>query len=303
MLSNRDYNKNAKRPQKRKLKKSVYVIAAAVLVICFVAILFAVKGTKAPAVSSSTPVSVQAALSSSSSQTSSIIEENFKYTKTIPILMYHSIAYEKNNILRVPKDKFDAEMKWLYDNGYKTITLDDVYNGIESGKGVPEKSVVITFDDGYVDNYQNAYPVLKKYGFTGTTFMITSSIDNPHDGYLSSAQIKEMDADCLKVESHTVTHGYLNKMSYEKQLKELKDSKAALEKLLGHEIKYLAYPTGKYDANTVKAAKEAGYKMCFKMNGGQGTVSDPQYEFPRFFVGEDLNDFISRIKGTARYSK
>lgn len=302
MLKDRDYDKHKAKSHKRKVKKGVWVAILIAAVIGFLIGYFAVKGVKSLAKPSSTPA-VSSSSAVSSSAASSKPDENIKYTKTIPILMYHSIAYEKNNILRVPKDKFDAEMKWLYDNGYKTITLDDVYNGVESGKGVPEKSVVITFDDGYVDNYQNAFPVLKKYGFTGTTFMITKSIDDPVNGYLSGEQLKEMDADCLKVESHTVTHGYLSEMSYDEQLKELKDSKAALEKLLGHEVKYLAFPTGKYDENTIKAAKEAGYNMCFKMNGGQGTVSDSKYEFPRFFVGENLDDFISRVKGTAEYSK
>ena len=77
--------------------------------------------------------------------------------------MYHSISYEKGNILRVSKENFRKQMKYLKDNNYTTLTLDELYNYMKTGKIVPKKPIVITFDDGYKDNYTNAYPILKEF--------------------------------------------------------------------------------------------------------------------------------------------
>lgn len=241
--------------------------------------------------------SASASLSSSLINNGSEESRPAATTTKIPILMYHSIAYQKGNILRVPQDKFTAEMKWLYDNGYKTLTLDELYDGISKNKPFPEKSVCITFDDGYNDNYDSAFPVLKQYKFKATVFMISDKIDDAYDGYLTSAQLKEMDKDGMQIECHTVDHKDLDTLSYKKQLSELTDSKAKLEALLGRKVDYIAYPSGKYDDNTIKAAKQVGYKICFKMNGGIGKIGDNVYEFPRTFVGENLQDFINRVHG------
>ena len=220
--------------------------------------------------------------------------------------MYHSINYDPKhptNILRVPKDKFAAEMKWLHDNNYSTLTLDDLYDAVSKNKPVPEKSVVLTFDDGYGDNYDNALPIIKQYKFKATVFMITKEIGDSKNGYLTKAQLMEMDKNGMRIECHTVSHPDLDTLSYKRQYEELADSKTALETLLGRSIDFIAYPSGRYNNDTITAAKKIGYKICFKMKGGIATINDNRYEFPRAFVGQDLNDFISRVKGTAEYSK
>lgn len=217
-------------------------------------------------------------------------------TTRIPVLMYHSILYEKGNILRIPKEKFETQMKWLYDNGYHTLSLDELYDAVSGKRPVPEKSVVLTFDDGYGDNYTNAFPILKKYHFKATVFMITSKIGDARDNYLTAEQIKEMDANGMRVECHTLSHPNLDKLSYQEQYKELSESKAALERLLDRKVNYIAYPSGKYNKDTIKAAQQLGFKICFKMNGGAGSVTDSRYEFPRAFVGENLHDVIKIVQ-------
>lgn len=280
---------------RRYLKIGGYAAAAIALIVI---IALAVYSDSSSGVkkdhSSPAPASVSAASADGSSEEPS---QPTATTDSIPVLMFHSIAYEKGNILRIPQDKFAAEMKWLYDNGYKTLTLDQLYDGISNNKQFAEKSVVLTFDDGYADNYTNAFPVLKQYNFKATLFMITDKIDDAQNGYLTSAQLKEMQNYGIDIECHTVDHKDLDTLSYKKQLSELTDSKAALEALLNKKVDYIAYPSGKYDDNTLKAAKEVGYKMCFKMNGGIGKLGDNVYEFPRTFVGEDLQDFINRVHG------
>jgi peptidoglycan/xylan/chitin deacetylase (PgdA/CDA1 family) len=212
------------------------------------------------------------------------------------VLMYHSIAYEKNNKLRVPAENFDKQMKWLHDNGYTALTPDQLSECLSGKKVFPLKSVMITLDDGYGDNYGNMYPIIKKYGLHATVFMITSKIGA--DGFLSAAQLKEMsDSGYVSVESHTVTHPYLSDLSYASQLRELTDSKNTLEGILGKKVEYLAYPTGKYNKNSIAAAQAAGYKLCLLMEGGTGSLDTSAYEYPRAFVDSSLNTLIDAVNG------
>lgn len=276
--------------------KKLIVLAATLLI----AVGITACGNNKPASNKTTAAKTSSTAvkkSSENSKDSPSENKTGKTTTRIPVLMYHSINYEKGNILRVPKEKFAAQMKWLYDNGYKTLSLDELYNAVSQNKPIPEKSVVLTFDDGYGDNYYDAFPVIKQYHFKATVFMITSDIDKAKDNYLTADQLKEMDAGGMRIECHTVTHPDLSTLSYKSQYKQLSDSKTALENLLGHSIDYIAYPSGKYNDNTIKAAQQLNYKLCFKMKGGVGSITDNRYEFPRAFVGEDLQDIIKIVQG------
>lgn len=200
--------------------------------------------------------------------------------KSIPVLMYHSIAFEKGNELRVPKEKFREQMKFLKDNGYTTLSLDEVYEFFQNNKPIPSKSVVITFDDGYEDNYLNAYPVLKEFGFKATIFVITSTIDN-NKACLNSAQLKEMQKNGIDIESHTVNHDELDKISYAKQLDTLKRSKETIENLLNKKVYYIAYPVGKWNNDTIEAAKQAGYRMAFTTKNSWSNKENGLYTLNR----------------------
>ena len=214
----------------------------------------------------------------------------------VPVLMYHSIAVEKGNPIRMPLEQFDKEMKYIKDQGYTTLTLKELYDYFENKVPVPDKSIVITLDDGYENNYTEAFPVLKKYGLKATVFMITCTIDvNPK--CLTSAQLKEMDKAGIEIESHTVTHRDLDTLSYDEQMAELKDSKAALEKLLGRPVDYVAYPEGKYNGNTIKAVAAAGYKMAFTTNGRWSDKSDGILTLDRVYIStfHSMNVFKDRL--------
>lgn len=185
--------------------------------------------------------------------------ENVK-ANTIPILMYHSIAYEKKNELRVPIENFSQQMKYLKDNNYKTLTMDELYNHLKNNKPFPNKSIVLTFDDGYADNFLSAYPIIKENGFKATIFVITDTIDK-NSYYLNSKQLLELHKNGIDIGSHTTDHEKLNKVSYEDQLKTLKASKGVLEKLLNTKIDYIAYPYGNWNEDTLRAAKDSGYTL------------------------------------------
>lgn len=216
-------------------------------------------------------------------------------SKKIPVLMYHSIDFEKGNPLRIPKDKFRLQMKYLKDSGFTPLTLNELYSYLVFGSQLPAKPIVLTLDDGYVDNYTNAFPVLKEFNFKATVFMITSLIDtNPK--YLTSSELVEMDKAGVDIESHSVTHPELNTLSYDNQLQELKTSKAALEKILGREVPYLAYPFGKFNNDTLKITQDLGYKMAFSTIIGVAGKSDGIYKLHRFYVSNDYSmDYFKQM--------
>lgn len=224
---------------------------------------------------------------------SSIAASNASWTNThVPVLMYHSISEEAGNNLCVPPALFDSEMAWLKQNGYTALSMDELYAHISAHTPLPDKVVVITLDDGYFDNYTNAYPILKKYGLKATVFMISGKIGTSN--YMVDSQLKEMSQNGVDIEDHTVTHGYLSKMTYSQQLAELKDSQTAISQITGKPVNYVAYPYGDYNANTLRAAQTLGYKLGFLEDGGTATVSDPAYEVRRAYVSakDDLNAFI-----------
>lgn len=231
-------------------------------------------------------------IASSSKNTPKVLKYN---DKGIPVIMYHSIKDEKDNPVRVSKESFQAQMKYLKDNNYTALSLDELYEFIENNVPVPEKSVVLTFDDGYKDNYETAYPILKKYGFKATIFVISDYIGK--DEYLNASQIKELDKSGIRIESHTVKHEALNALSYNDQLATLKQSKESLQGLLSRQIKYIAYPYGKYNESTIKAAKAAGYSLALTTDGRWSDKSDGIYTLDRVFISglHNLDTFIYRI--------
>lgn len=169
--------------------------------------------------------------------------------KGVPIITYHCIddnIFGEKDMFVSPK-VFDEQMKYLYDSGYTPITFSQL-NQLQKIK----KPILITMDDGYEDNYRYAYPVLKKYNFHATIFLITNSLE--HGKFLKINQIHEM-SDLIDFESHTVHHQNLSKLSDTKVEYEVKESKNALEKLLSKKIIAIAYPFGAYNRNTISAVK------------------------------------------------
>jgi peptidoglycan/xylan/chitin deacetylase (PgdA/CDA1 family) len=223
--------------------------------------------------------------------------------KGIPVLMYHCIDKEivngKENELKVTPEDFRAQMNYLKANGYTTLTLDEAYKFFQSNEGVPEKSVVLTFDDGYEDNYVNAFPVLKEMGFKATVFVVTDYVDKI-GLYMTSSQLKELDANGFQVESHTANHERLNELAYEQQLSTLKTSKEFLEKLLNRPVNYFAYPEGKFNASAKKAVADAGYKMAFTTAGTWSDKSDGILTLDRVYISAQRDFANFKLRVTSR---
>ncbi|HEY8805295.1 MAG TPA: polysaccharide deacetylase family protein [Clostridium sp.] len=225
---------------------------------------------------------------------------SLKYNnESVPVLMYHSIGPAKLNPYVVSTDRLNRDMQYLKNNGFTTLSTDELYDFMVKNKPVPKKSILITFDDGYEDNYTNAFPILKKYNFKATIFVITGYVDKGKQ-FLSSAQLKEMQKSGIDIESHTNLHEKLGTYTYNSQLKTLKTSKDYIEKTLNKTVKYISYPFGSYNSDTLKAVNAVGYKMAFTTNGRWANISNGILSLDRVFVSgfHHSNSFQTRVNNS-----
>jgi len=230
----------------------------------------------------------------------------------VPILMYHSISAADSKSLfvlgrhrtaplclnNVSPASFEWQMRFLKDNGYQVITLDDYVEGNRQGKKFNHKTVVITFDDGYVDNYTNAFPVLKKYHFPATIFLISDFVSR-NSNVLTWEEIKEMDHDGISFESHTRRHAYLPKQTPEQLKDEIITSKHDIEAHLGKPVYYMAYPCGGFNEKIKAVVALAGYKAALTTNRGTDRYDIDLYELSRIHINNWDNEltFMQKMSG------
>lgn len=214
----------------------------------------------------------------------------------IIVLNYHKIDNMNISLSVTPSD-FDRQMKYLKDNHYNIITPDMLYNHLTKGTALPAKPVLITFDDGYEDNYKNAYPILKKYGFTATIFVVTGLVGK-YPNYLTWAQCRELKKEGFFIESHTVSHKSLTELTSEQIKAEVVQSKKTLDEKLHQNTYYFAYPTGTYNLYIAQILKDAGYRGAFTIK--YGTVDNSSNLFalervPVFHTGNTFHSFYQRL--------
>lgn len=213
----------------------------------------------------------------------------------VPVLYYHSVMVEKGNEVRMPPEQFEEQMAYMKENLYESITLDQLYEAFCKNGVLPAKPFVITFDDGYEDNYTTAFPIIEKYGFTAVVFMVSSYIDG--DGFLSWSQLKELSDHGWNIEGHTVSHPYLSQLDETNVVNELCRSKEVLEAGLGKPVNYFAYPYGMFDSDIVQAVKDAGYLMAFTTNRGWADLKLDEWHLQRVycFANMGIGEFSRRL--------
>ena len=214
------------------------------------------------------------------------------YFQGVPVLNYHQINNEDHNALTLSDTEFEAQIDYLYQEGYNGISPDQLMDYLQYGKQLPANPVLITFDDGYEDNYRVAYPLLQKYHLNATIFLITDFVGN-YEKYLTWDQIREMNNKGISFEDHTLSHISLPKASDEEVHNQLAKSKEALEWRLGKKVEYLAYPGGEYDQRVIQLVKEAGYRAAFTVNFGRDRKNSVLYTLNRIpiFGGESHTFF------------
>jgi peptidoglycan/xylan/chitin deacetylase (PgdA/CDA1 family) len=212
-----------------------------------------------------------------------------------PIFMYHHIqdvagsANSTERNLSLSPKKFREEMKYLSDSGYAAATLAELFND------VPEKRVVLTFDDGYQDLVDNALPAMKEFGFRGVVFVIADNIGKP--GYVTWGELKQLKELGWEIGSHSLTHPDLERELEAVQMKQIYDSKKILEEKLGVKVDYFCYPAGKYNETTISLLKEAGYLGAVTVNLGTNNSKKDIFELKRIRIvsTESLTSFKSKV--------
>ncbi len=200
------------------------------------------------------------------------------------ILMYHSVSTEGGYFFAVAPTEFDAQMNYLIKKGKKVVPLSMLIKKLKDASDL-DGEIAITFDDGYKDNFQYAFPVLKKLNIPATIFITTGIIGKRGDNgapMLSEAEIKEMHASGLiDIEPHSLSHPKLSTLSTLDATREILESKKALEKLLGKTCNLFAYPYGAYNEETVSIVRSLGFTAAVTVIEGTVTIGDNVFTLKR----------------------
>lgn len=228
-------------------------------------------------------------------KTNFLIENEEGLGKKIPVLMYHAVDDNTwgDSGLFVKTSEFEKQMKYLYDNGYTTLFISEIQDAPKY-----EKPVIITFDDGYLNVYKNAFPIMKKYKIKSTFYIITKWMDG--DTFVTSDIVKTMDeSGIVEIGSHSLTHMKLGANTKEAQEKEMKESKEDLEKILNKKINAIAYPFGSYNIDTINLTKEYYSNGVTVESGFNFSKTLYKYKIKRQKInrGENMNSFIFKIGG------
>ena len=176
----------------------------------------------------------------------------------VPILLYHRIDVSSTESqFYVSPEKFEEQMKLLHDWGYTTITTELLVQAINEGVELPQRPIILTFDDGHLNNYTVAYPIMKQYGFSGILYIVGEYMGVPD--YINATQLREMAQDGWEVGSHSMNHLDLTALDREQQQYEIAGSREFLEVGLGVPIQTFAYPFGNYDQTVINLTYSAGY--------------------------------------------
>ena len=242
--------------------------------------------------------------------------------RPVPVLMYHHVNPHKGDMVTITPEVFEGQMEYLQRAGYRTLKIQELVSYINGGLTLPQKAVVVTFDDGWLDNYIYALPAIKKNKINATVFLITNRVENAsqnatmipsfiptheesksliekgesHKVVLNWSVIKEMsDTGLIEFYSHTKSHAKCNSLSEKELAEELKESREIIEKRLGIPCPYFCWPYGKYNGLAVNVAKKTGYKALFTTNHGVVEAGSDPFVINRIIVKDNIAWFKRRM--------
>jgi peptidoglycan/xylan/chitin deacetylase (PgdA/CDA1 family) len=215
---------------------------------------------------------------------------------SIPVLNYHSVAIDPGNIVAISPEKLTKQMEYLKETGYTPLTLQAFTGIMEGTMDAPNKPVLLTFDDGYTDNYENVLPLFTKLQFPATIFISPGMTE--HDGYVNWEQVKKMKEARWDIQPHGMTHPHLPKLSAEEQAYEILEAKQQIEKQLGTSADVFCYPYGEYNKTTLKLLQDNGFRYAFTIQQGHATDKQSPFILKRLFINgeESLDAFIRKLK-------
>ena len=218
---------------------------------------------------------------------------NGEQDRTLRVLMYHKVNDVQGNPTTVSTSVFDGQMELLAQLGYQVVDLDAVLAHYVEGSPLPERAVLITFDDGYRDNLENALPILRRHGYPAVLFVpiayVSNSLPLPHEEPLATRGVinrtldwealAELEREGVRIESHGIGHRPLADLEVDEAAREVALSKLQLEERLGRPVRAFAYVKGSeahYRPVHLSLLKQAGYDIAFtSISGANGRDTDP----------------------------
>lgn len=242
--------------------------------------------------------------------------------RPVPVLMYHHINPHQGDMVTITPEVFEQQMKYLHGSGYKTLKIEELLSYISGGLILREKAVVVTFDDGWLDNYLYAFPIIKKYDIRANIFIVSDIVDRAshkktgicaplpkhresklllqqgeeHRVFLNWDLIREMErSGTVDFYSHTKTHASCDFLSEAELLQELELSKHTIEEEIGKPCPYLCWPYGRYSDIAITIAQKVGYHAIFTTNHGIAKVGSDPYRIKRIVMKGRSGWFKKRV--------
>lgn len=229
--------------------------------------------------------------------------ENTKPTKQfyVPILLYHYVEYVKDEgdtirkSLNIIPTVFEQEIKTLQDLGYTFLTPKDLADILDDKRQLPQRPVILSFDDGYRDFYTDVFPILKKYHVKAVTYIVPNFLNKPNN--MDLWQLKEIvKSGLVEIGAHTMSHSFLPGLPLKRVKYEVEESKNYLEKKLGIKVVSFAYPYGAFDNQAINVVKDAGFKTAVTTIHGNLVMDTNRYFIyrlrPGARIGESLIKYI-----------
>lgn len=217
-----------------------------------------------------------------------------------PILEYHQVTDAPLDpdfeVYNVPPAEFAAQLDYLQAEGYTAITLQDFMRVVHGKGNLPEKPIVLTFDDGYADNYSTMLPILEAHKMTAVIYVITNELGKA--GYLTLDELKDMQRRGIEIGSHTADHLPLTSLDATTRLKQIRESKIFLEWSGLQTIYSLSYPNGAFNAEIVELLKQEEYLTAVTGEAGLNTLATNPYELYRVHIRKPrfgLTEFKFRL--------
>ncbi len=223
------------------------------------------------------------------------------------ILTYHRVTdAHPGDRLCVPTDRFAQQMHALHEQGYRTATFGQAIRWVTGAEEVPRRSVVLTFDDGFEDNFLWAYPELARYGFSACFFVPSAFIESggrqsyaPADRPMTWTQLQELLRDHQEVGAHSVSHRKLTLLNHEEMRWEVRACKQVLEQRLGRPIPFFCYPAGQHDDTIRRAVAACGYEGACSVRPGTNRPGEDPFALRRTEISavDSLHDFEKKLSG------
>ena len=221
--------------------------------------------------------------------------------------MYHSVDSSDHFFNVLPED-FERQMCYLRERGFNIVSLDQLAEYRKAGK-IPRKTIAVTFDDGYLDNYTHAFPVLQKYSIPASIFVITDTMTHPDRvqgaprlPMLTESLLIEMDVSGLvSIEPHTVTHPKLTKISEADVEREVRDSRVCIEKILHKKCAHFAYPKGRHNEMVRAVVARDGIENAYIVEPGMVGPQTDSYLLNRNSI--DSQTTFTQFKSIVRHGR